>query len=180
MSPAVVLPAARLSLAALLLVLLGACTTRWQHEVLAHKSHAHNASLTPFGIAVCSFIGCAAVPMPSLLLCLHLAACLQVKDRHNGNIMMDSSGHLIHIDYGFMLSNAPGGNWVRFEAAPMKLTRELLEVMDSDSEGNTSELFDYFKVPAGCCCKRSCLCDWTFTTCCWLADHNIVLSKDRG
>jgi hypothetical protein len=28
----------------------------------------------------------------------------------------------------------------------MKLTRELLEVMDSDSEGTPSELFDYFKV----------------------------------
>jgi len=26
----------------------------------------------------------------------------------------------------------PGGNWVRFEASPMKLTRELLEVMDSE------------------------------------------------
>jgi hypothetical protein len=28
----------------------------------------------------------------------------------------------------------------------MKLTRELLEVMDSDSEGQPSPLFDYFKV----------------------------------
>ena len=30
-------------------------------------------------------------------------------------------------------------------AAPFKLTRELLEVMDSNSEGRPSELFDYFK-----------------------------------
>ena len=42
-----------------------------------------------------------------------------------------------------------GGGWVRFEAAPMKLTRELLEVMDSDSEGQPSDLFDYFKVRRG-------------------------------
>lgn len=41
-------------------------------------------------------------------------------------------------------SNSPGG--VNFESAPFKLTRELLEVMDSDSEGRASELFDYFKV----------------------------------
>ena len=41
-------------------------------------------------------------------------------------------------------SNSPGG--VNFESAPFKLTRELLEVMDSSSEGKTSELFDYFKV----------------------------------
>jgi hypothetical protein len=42
---------------------------------------------------------------------------------------------------------------VKFEAAPMKLTRELLEVMDSDSEGTPSELFDYFKVGVGPCAR---------------------------
>ncbi|KAL4457452.1 hypothetical protein ABPG75_012317 [Micractinium tetrahymenae] len=69
---------------------------------------------------------------------------LQIKDRHNGNILLDDEGHLIHIDFGFMLSNSPGG--VNFESAPFKLTRELLEVLDSDSEGRASEPFDYFKV----------------------------------
>ena len=59
---------------------------------------------------------------------------------------MDVAGHIIHIDFGFMLSNSPGG--VNFEAAPFKLTRELLEIMDSNSEGHASEIFDYFKV--GC------------------------------
>nr|KYP57954.1 Phosphatidylinositol 4-kinase [Cajanus cajan] len=67
---------------------------------------------------------------------------LQVKDRHNGNLLMDEEGHIIHIDFGFMLSNSPGG--VNFESAPFKLTRELLEVMDSDAEGIPSEFFDYF------------------------------------
>ncbi|GIL89846.1 hypothetical protein Vretimale_19274 [Volvox reticuliferus] len=69
---------------------------------------------------------------------------LQIKDRHNGNILIDDDGRVVHIDYGFLLSNSPGG--VNFESAPFKLTRELLEVMDSNSDGRPSEMFDYFKV----------------------------------
>jgi len=65
---------------------------------------------------------------------------LQVKDRHNGNLMMDSSGHVIHIDFGFMLSNSPGGN-LAFEQSPFKLTQEFLDVMD----GELSEQFEYFR-----------------------------------
>jgi len=45
---------------------------------------------------------------------------LNVKDRHNGNILIDRDGHIIHIDFGYFLSNAPGG--VSFESAPFKLT----------------------------------------------------------
>lgn len=71
----------------------------------------------------------------------------QFKDRHNGNLLVDDEGHLIHIDFGFMLGIAPGG--INFEAAPFKLTREFLEIMDSNSEGKASEAFDYFKVRTG-------------------------------
>ncbi|KAJ5730120.1 uncharacterized protein N7483_004628 [Penicillium malachiteum] len=52
---------------------------------------------------------------------------LQFKDRHNGNIMIDDAGHIIHIDFGFCFDIAPGG--VRFERAPFKLTSEMVAVI---------------------------------------------------
>eukprot|EP00184_Porphyridium_aerugineum_P006312 CAMPEP_0184706356 /NCGR_PEP_ID=MMETSP0313-20130426/36715_1 /TAXON_ID=2792 /ORGANISM="Porphyridium aerugineum, Strain SAG 1380-2" /LENGTH=942 /DNA_ID=CAMNT_0027167909 /DNA_START=346 /DNA_END=3174 /DNA_ORIENTATION=- len=64
---------------------------------------------------------------------------LQIKDRHNGNLMLDAEGHIVHIDFGFMLSNSPGA--IKFETAPFKLTDELMEVMG----GEKSEAYLYFK-----------------------------------
>ena len=53
---------------------------------------------------------------------------LGLKDRHNGNIMIDTRGHLIFIDFGFAMGMRPGHEF-SFERAPFKLTKEYVDVM---------------------------------------------------
>lgn len=57
---------------------------------------------------------------------------LQIKDRHNGNIMIDREGNIIHIDFGFFLGSSPG--LFQFENVPFKLTKSFVEVIAGTKE----------------------------------------------
>lgn len=63
---------------------------------------------------------------------------LQIKDRHNGNIMIDNCGNIIHIDFGFVLGINPGN--INFESVPFKLTQEFIDILG----GVGSEIYEYY------------------------------------
>ena len=51
----------------------------------------------------------------------------EVKDRNNGNILIDDKGNMIHIDFGFLLNKSPGN--IQFEKAPFKLSKDFIDLL---------------------------------------------------
>ncbi|WZH39701.1 Phosphatidylinositol 4-kinase [Fusarium acuminatum] len=79
---------------------------------------------------------------------------LQFKDRHNGNIMIDDAGHILHIDFGFCFDIAPGG--VKFERAPFKLTTEMVAVMGGSMEHQSFKAFEELCIKAFLASRQYC------------------------
>lgn len=71
---------------------------------------------------------------------------LGIKDRHNGNIMINKgTGRVTHIDFGFVLGMAPGKDKIKhtnfsMERAAFKMTPELVDAMG----GKNSDNYVYF------------------------------------
>ena len=76
---------------------------------------------------------------------------LQVKDRHNGNIMIKSDGSLLHIDYGFFMTNMPGKGVELEKNLPFKLTNEYVDALDGlDSKTFQDFRFLFYKAFNAC------------------------------
>ena len=60
--------------------------------------------------------------------------------RHNGNILLGDEGHVIHIDFGYMLSATPKN--LGFESSPFKITQEFVDIMG----GLESDMYCYYKI----------------------------------
>lgn len=62
---------------------------------------------------------------------------LQIKDRHNANILINQKdGSLVHIDFGFILTS----RLLNFETAPFKLTGDIIRLLGG-LEGNGFKRF---------------------------------------
>jgi len=75
----------------------------------------------------------------SLVGCSIVSYILQIKDRHNGNILIDSKGRMVHIDFGFVLGAHPG--FYSVESAPFKFSVEYAEVVGPERMGKFREEF---------------------------------------
>lgn len=76
---------------------------------------------------------------------------LQFKDRHNGNIMYDDQGHIMHIDFGFCFDIVPGG--VKFEAVPFKLTKEMVMVLGGSDSTQAYHWFEELCIKGYLACR---------------------------
>ena len=64
---------------------------------------------------------------------------LDIKDRHNGNIMINNEGRIMHIDFGFLLGTSPKN--LGFERAQFKLVKSYVDILD----GFDGKMFKHFK-----------------------------------
>ena len=64
---------------------------------------------------------------------------LQIKDRHNANILLNLDNRVVHIDFGFLLGLLPGN--LKLEATSFKMSENFISMLN----GKKSQFFDMFR-----------------------------------
>jgi len=64
---------------------------------------------------------------------------LQIKDRHNANILLNKDNRLIHVDFAFILGSLPGN--LKLEAMSFKMSKDFVNIL----KGETTQSFDLLK-----------------------------------
>jgi hypothetical protein len=64
---------------------------------------------------------------------------LQIKDRHNANILLNKDNRIIHIDFAFILGSLPGN--LKLEAESFKMSEDFTYII----MGEKSQFFDHLK-----------------------------------
>ena len=65
--------------------------------------------------------------------------------------MYDDQGHILHIDFGFCFDIVPGG--VKFEAAPFKLTHEMVMVLGGSDDTQAFKWFEELCIKGYLACR---------------------------
>jgi len=68
---------------------------------------------------------------------------LQIKDRHNGNIMLHKDGRIVHIDFGFLFTMAPGKGIELEKKVPFKLLSEYVALLGDKARFFVSQFRKY-------------------------------------
>ena len=113
---------------------------------------------------------------------LHVAASWE-QDRHNGNILLDTCGHLIHTNFGVILGasvSGPGvpGGGLGVESAPFKLSGEMVEAMKEQADG--LQLFEDLVVRAFLVARQPPVMDQLLAIVCCMADADMPCFKHKS
>lgn len=116
-------------------------TGTFKPETLNDWLQKHNPSQLQFRRAVTNFIrSCAGYSVVTYV--------LGICDRHNDNIMLKTSGHLFHIDFGKFLGDAQKFGAIRRDRVPFVLTPDMVFVING-GKGSTEKFHTFVEL----CCK---------------------------